>query len=137
MSLRDGVTFVAGGAIAPSRFVQLSSANDYTVVQPSVANSECLGISQVGTKNPPGTTGASTNAATADNDPIQVFVPGDVAIIELGTGGAVRGQWLTTDTVGRGVGTSTVGHWCSAKALQSGAIGEFIEVLVTSPTRLS
>jgi hypothetical protein len=137
MSLRDSFKFVAGGAVAPSRFVILDATYDSTVTQAGTANIRCIGVSQTGTKEAPGLTGASANAATADKDMLQVFLPGDIAPLEIGSGGVTRGNMIKTDNTGKGVASATTGatlQWVQAIALESGAAGEIINVLVTEPT---
>lgn len=136
MGAYTGAKFVAGGAIAPSRFVQHSST-DNTVTQPSTANVRCFGISQPGTHDAPGITGASANAALADLDMIQVFLPGMICPLEAGVGGWTAGDLLKCDSTGKGqtaAAVNTTVQWCSAIALENNVAGEKGRVLVISPT---
>lgn len=137
MSLRDGYKFVAGGVIYPSRFVYLYSSDDSTVLQPAAANTRCLGISQPGTEDAPGLNGATAYAASADLDPIMVFLPGDIAPLEIGSGGVSTNDLIKCDATGKGIVAASTGQttqWVSAIALEAGAAGEIVNVLVIPPT---
>lgn len=136
MSMRDGYKFVAGGNITPSRFVAQNTSYDSTVDNASVAGQRCLGVSQVGTRKAPGT-GADDGYAAIAGEPVQVFLPGDVAPIMCGSGGVTRGQLIKTDANGKAVAASITGQslqWVHAQALESGADGEIVNFLVLPPT---
>jgi hypothetical protein len=135
MGIRDSFKFVAGGAIAPSRFVTLSTTQDSTVLQATTLNTRCIGISQAGSQLFPTPTN-SNNAAGADLDPVQVYGPGDIAPLQIGAGGVTRGAMIRCDATGQGVLALTTGNvlqWVQAIALEAGASGEIIDVLVTNP----
>lgn len=118
----------AGGDVRPCRFVTYSAAADFTVLE-SNADDRPFGISQKGTQDAPGLTGASALAA-ASGDPLTVYGPGSVQVhLEIGSGGVTRGQPLMPDADGKGI-TATTGKYFGAIALESAAAGEFCKVLV-------
>lgn len=123
---------IAGGDIRPARFVKLSAAADFTVLEAD-ANERTYGIGVDAAQDAP-IPGASVNAAEA-GDSIPVYGPGDECTLELGTGGVVRGGMLISDADGKGVAaaaTGTVVQWVGAEAFESGAAGEKIKVRVCS-----
>lgn len=139
MAIREGYKFVAGGNITPSRFVALNTSYDSTVDNASAANQRCLGVSQTGTRKAPGT-GADDGYAAIVGEPVQVFLPGDVAPIMCGSGGVTRGQLIKTDASGKAIASATTGQvlqWVHALALESGADGEIVNFLVLHPTPYS
>ena len=121
----------AGGDIRPSRFVKLDASNNNTLLE-SNANERSVGISQPGTKEAPGTTGASVNAAEA-NDSFEYFPWGRVTRIEVGSGGLTAADEVESDADGKGVTVSGSGdHEVSAIAVEDAAANEFGQVLVIS-----
>jgi len=123
-------SFVASGNISPSRFVALSTAQDFTVLQ----GTDVLvpfGVSQPGTQEAPGTAADSGYAAT-DGKVIKVYGPGETALLELG-GTVTRGDWLKPDANGKGVTASIASAtviYYGARALRSGVSGEKVPVYV-------
>ncbi len=93
--------WVAGGTIGPSRFVKVSTAADHTVLQ-STANDVSYGISQVGTKSPPGVSGSNDAIAAIAGDQIQIYTFGDVAQI-LGAETIARGSFVKPNATGQAV----------------------------------
>lgn len=127
----QGHSWRAGGDIRPSRIVKISTAADFTALEAD-ANEFGIGISQVGTEDPPGLSGASTNAASAGKN-VQVFGPGSICLLELGSGGATRAGFLKSDADGKGVAIATTGTTAQnvvAVALESGAENEKVRVQV-------
>lgn len=123
-------SFIAKGDIRPCRFVKIDTSNDFGVLEAD-ANEDGIGISQEGTKQAP-IPGASTLAA-ADGENIQVYGPGEVCLLQLGSGGATRGGNLKSDADGKGVAVATTGttiQLVRAVALQSGLEDEKIQVLI-------
>ena len=118
---------VAGGTIAPSRFLTPSTSADNTVLQ-ATANSKIVGISQKGTRRTPYSTLDDGNAAIV-NEPLHVFGPPETAPLELG-GTVTQGDYLEADANGKGITCSTDGHFYGAIAPQAGASGDIIEVQV-------
>lgn len=121
---------VAGGDIRPCRFVKISTAADFTVLEAD-ANEEVFGISTNATQDAP-IPNADGDAAEA-GDQVHVNQPGTFALLELGSGGVTRGGWLKSDADGKGVAVATTGataQFYGAKALESGSEGEFVKVIV-------
>ena len=139
MVSRDAFKWVAGGNITPSRVVAQNTSYDSTVDNASSANQRCLGVSQTGTRKAPGT-GADDGYAAIAGAPVQVYMPGDIAPLTIGSGGVTRGQLIKTAASGKGVASATTGQtlqWVHAQALESGAENEVINVLVLPPTPYS
>lgn len=122
--LNNAPSLIAGGTIAPSRFVTHSASADNTVTQ-SVAASPSPFVSQVGSKRVPGLAGSDAAIAAETGDALQVFALGDVAPIEIGAA-VVRGAFLKSDANGRAI-TAVATDEAWALALQSGgALGAII-----------
>ena len=125
-------SFMANGSIYPCRFVSLDTSASYKVIQ-STSNLAILGISQVGTKDPPGVSGSDGYAADA-GDQIQVFLAGSRTLLTLPAAGCTAGDRLGPDNDGKGVvitpGAGT-DYWVGALALatQSGAGDVQVEVI--------
>lgn len=120
----------AGGDINPCRFVKASTAADNTVLEAD-ANERVIGISGEGAQDAP-IPGASTLAA-ASGEQLQIInTPEHRCLLELGSGGATRGDLLKSDADGKGVAIATSGttiqHY-GAIALQAGSAGDKIFVL--------
>lgn len=128
-------SFRATGNIPPSYFVICDPAatkNFYAKVGASASidyTNGILGISQEGTGFAP-ITGANTNAAT-DGTPIDIYGPGDVCLLSIGSGGCTAGNLLKADATGQGVvlTATTLQHY-GAKALQTCVQNDLCRVLV-------
>ena len=123
----------AGGTINPSRFVKLDTTHDNQGLQAG-AGDRTIGISGVGTDDPPGITG-SAGAHAVDGENIELFGIGDICLLQAGSGGYIRGDLLKSDASGQGQ-TSTTSVWVGAIALESAVSGEFGRVQVISPYRV-
>lgn len=122
--------FQAGGDIRPARFVKLSGAADFTVLEAD-ANERVFGIATDATRDPP-LPNASALAAAA-GDQLRIHGVGEETTIELGSGGATRGAMLVSDADGKAVAAASTGttvQWIGAEALESGLEGELIRVVV-------
>ena len=122
-------SYIAGGTIAPSRFVTHSQANDFEVTQ-AAANDKIAGISQEGTRTAP-IPDVSTNEAAQSGETLQVYGDGEDCLLELG--GAVNpGDELKSDADGKGVqiAAGATVQQIGAIALEGGASGELIRVQV-------
>jgi len=120
---------VAGGDIRQARFVKLSTAADYTLLEAD-ANERIFGISVDAAQDAP-IPSASANAAES-GDLFQFYGPGDECLLELG-GTVTRGGRLKSDADGKGVAVATTGTTSQeygAEALESGVSGEKIRVRV-------
>jgi hypothetical protein len=123
--------YTAGGTIRPSRIVKLNTSADFTVDEAD-ANERAIGIAQTGLRDAPGLNGAGTDAAAAGEE-VMVFHPGQVAPLEIGSGGCSAGDLLKSDADGKGVIVATTGQtrqWVSAIAEESGSDGDVISVRV-------
>jgi hypothetical protein len=124
--------FIAGGTIAPARFVTMNPINAtgtaYTVAQATAGTGTegdiVFGISQEGSL-----AFNSTNAATVGLE-LEVHGPGMVAMLELGSGGATAGQLLKSDASGKGINAATNKDRVGAYALEAGSSGDKIRVFV-------
>lgn len=120
---------VAGGDIYPCRFVKLSAAADFTVLQAD-ANAEVIGIAQEGSRKPPLSDLITDMKAAEAGDSVKMFTDGDVCLLEAG-GTVTRGDLLKADANGKGITVASSGTTIQnygAVALQSGAAGEKILV---------
>lgn len=120
----------AGGDVYPSRFVKMSAAADFTLLQAD-ANAEVIGIAQEGSKQPPlSDLITGTPKAAESGDALHIYTEGDVCLLECG-GNVTRGGLLKPDADGKGVAigtTETTIENYGAIALQNGAAGEKILV---------
>jgi hypothetical protein len=122
---------VAGGDIYPSRFVTMSTSEDNTGIQ-STANSEIIGISQVGTNYPPlSNIITPPTVAAEDGQPFRLFGDGEQCLVEAG-GVITNGELLKADGDGKAVEIATTGTTIQnygAVALQS-ASADGVMILV-------
>ena len=123
---------VAGGNINPCRFLKMSSAADDRCLEAD-ANESLIGISYDNGRYAPLSDVVVTNYHAIAGDSVGLYGDGDQCLLELGSGGAVRGNKLKSDADGKGVAVATTGttlqHY-GAIALESGAEGEKIRVFV-------
>lgn len=120
--------FRAGGTIRVSRFVQLDTAADFTVVE-GEANGRIHGIgSEAGYLAPLPTTTDDPPLAAVVGTSIKVTSrPGDTGYVRVGTGGVVRGGELESDADGQCVTAATTAatvRQIAAIALESASAGE-------------
>lgn len=130
----DGGSYslLPGGNISPSRFVKTGTTQG-TAVQCSAVTDHIYGISQPGTRNYPLTGLDDGYAGISGDGAINIFGPGDDAC-PLAIGGTVAyGDYLTTDSNGRGVTSTTNKDNVGAVAMQAGVSGDIIKV---KPIRL-
>jgi hypothetical protein len=119
------LNLVANGNVGCSRFVRPDASLDYAALQGD-SSSVLLGISQIGSANPPGVTGSTAYAASAGKS-FYVYTGGQICYVEAG-GSITRGDLLGSDDNGRAI-TKASGQ-IGAIALQSGAANDKIRVLV-------
>jgi hypothetical protein len=119
---------VAG--IIPMRFVYLDPSNAFTVLQAASATAHPIaGIAQPGTRTLPWVE-TDTNCAGLPSENIMVFDDEKDVNCMIESGGVISpGDWLTSDSVGRGITTTSTGNQVGAQA-KSGATaaGQFIPV---------
>jgi hypothetical protein len=124
------MNFQASGSIVRCRFVKQSAAG--TVAQQSTAGAFCVGIS--------GDAGNSSPIPLNTTDPPYAAVSGqqcnvigfhdgsNFPVLEIGTGGCSAGDRLASDANGKGVVTTTNGHWLHAVAEEAASAGELCKV---------
>lgn len=134
-------SWIAGGNIAPSRFVKPSTTANQTVVQAGAGDIVC-GISQKGTHNVPGTIGGvavDDGYAAVAGMSVGVFDQSDTArgqFIDLELGGTVTaGDYLKSDVNGKGVTATADGDYYGARTNRSGVAGQLIQVQVITGYR--
>lgn len=122
---------IARGNILPSRFVRLDTASENGCVQAG-DNSDVIGIAQAGTNVPEVSGMISAQYAAQSGQQVMVAGLGSVCLLEAG-GNVTAGQYLKSDSQGRGVPVATTGTTIQnygAIALQNGASGDKIRVMV-------
>src|SRR5262245_43057072 len=125
--------FFANGNINPSRFVAIdpTAGKSFFVVQ-SGNNGIVVGVSQDGVRRAPGTP-YDDGFAAIQNEPIQVFGPGDECLVKAG-GTIVQGDFLQSDASGQAikldVTTAAATHYSGGRALEDAANGELFRILV-------
>lgn len=129
--------FLANGNINPSVAVKIdSSANQgFMVIQATSNSDHVVGISQVGTYQPPGVTG-SDGFAAHQFQPLQVFGIGEECLWLVDSGaGVTEGDYLTV--AGASGGAKTVAFTAGAAhvtivaiALETANASEYVRVLV-------
>lgn len=128
-SFSDTPALIAGGTIAPFRFVKVSTAADDTGLQAAEQNSTILGVSDGSTNGP-----TSANHAIA-GEPI-TLQGGDVVLVQC-SGNITRGALVESDANGKAQNAtiSTGARFHGYVALQSGADGLIIRVQKVSGWR--
>lgn len=104
MSL-ERTRFLAKGDISPSRIVRMdtTASVDFGVLQAAAATDKVIGVSQIGSRKFPSSTGSADDALAAKNgETLEVFQDGNECTIELG-GTVVPGDYLKSDANGRAV----------------------------------
>ena len=128
-SFSDTPALIAGGTIAPFRFVKVSTAADDTGLQAAEATTTILGVSDGSTNGP-----TSANHAVS-GEPI-TLQGGDVVLVQC-SGNITRGALVESDGNGKAqTATTTTGaRFHGYVALQSGADGLIIRVQKVSGWR--
>lgn len=117
---------IAGGNIAPSRFVKLSTTAEGQALQCG-AGEAIFGISQASTRRA-ALTGWDDGFAAIAGENINIIGPGDdEGLLELG-GTVTVGDYIKSDASGKGVNAGTDKDKAGAQALQSGTSGKLIKV---------
>lgn len=129
---------VAGGNIAPSRFVKLSSAagTPSSTTEPVVLQSTAgsgnagdppWGISQPSTRRVP-LAGWDDGYAAVSGEVFTVIGPGDDAALLEVAATVVPGSELKSDANGKGILYAASGDWIGAIALDAGVSGDLVRV---------
>jgi len=117
----------AGGNIAPSRFVKRSATADAQFLQAGTGD-RVAGISGVGTRYPPYANLDDGFLAVAGEN-VHVYIPGEDLEAQLELGGTVAaGDYLKSDTNGKGVTAAVDGDEVGGRALMAGTSGQIITV---------
>ena len=126
-------TYVANGNIKPNRFVKMdTSVTPPRIIQASAATDDIIGVSQIGTHNPPISALNDGYAATAGMN-CKVWIGPDRGQVEAGAA-FNSGAELTADSQGRAVAASTgnkVGGYARGTAT---AAGQLIEMQMNKQT---
>lgn len=119
---------VAGGNIAPARFVKRTSSSGEAVLTQCGANEAVYGISQQSTRRM-ALSGWDDGYAAVAGDNISLIGPGDdEAALEIGSGGVTAGAYIKSDADGKGVIGSTDKDHIGAIALHDAAAGAIARV---------
>jgi len=121
-SFSDTPALIAGGTIAPYRFVRPSTSADDTGLQSAAITTPVLGVSDGSTK----AFNSANHAETGDPITLQ---GGDVVLVEAG-GNITRGAMVESDSDGKAITqSSTTGlNYNGYVALQSAASGTIIRI---------
>lgn len=133
--MEPGLQLKATGNIPPNRIVKLVAGTDHGCTVSASATSPNIGTSQQGTRRAPGT-GDDDGYAAIAGETIGVYGPGSgCPRVELG-GTVAVGDWLTADSNGAAITTTTEGNSCIGWALEAGVAGDLIEY-VSQPCTLA
>lgn len=114
--------YLANEALTKFRFVKL--AGDEAVDQCDTAGEACLGVGRVTVSAAEATAGKGTHVTELG-----------VSFVQLG-GTVTRGDFVTTDNVGRAV-TAATGNYVHGVARKSGVVGDWIPISVTPNSHVS
>lgn len=125
----SSATYVANGNIKPNRIVKFdTSVTPPRIIQASANTDQAIGVSQIGTHNPP-ITGLNDGYAAIAGMNCKVWIVGDRAQVEAG-GAFNAGATLTSDSQGRAVAASST-QWIIGYARDTAtAAGQLIEIQV-------
>lgn len=132
-ALGGGISWVAGGTIAPSVFVRQTSTA-FTIVQ-ATSGEALLGVMQEGQRNAPGITGSDSAIAAlvGDAGTFNIYNPGDRCRVKV-IAAVNPGVALKASTGGLGIshttGTANIGGF----TLTAGNAGDLVEILVYTGT---
>src|SRR5574343_445893 len=131
MPLQAPNLIAGSGGIYPSRFVQLDSSNDFTVIQ-ATAGSQILGVSQEGTNYAPLSNLSVSGYAAAEGENIKIYGDGDICLVQCAEA-VTRGDLLESDGNGKAAPVDGSGQeYIGGIALQSGSTNEFIYIQVAA-----
>ena len=131
-------SMVANGNITPYSIVKYDTVVGKCVLA-AAGTDKLVGICQEGTRNPPNTTVYNDDGyAAIAGENIGIYGPGASDKVMLKLGGTVSvGSWITSDSAGLGVATTTNKDVVIAIALDSGVASDLIPVRVVGPFTLS
>lgn len=119
--------FTARGNIVPATFVRLDTSSNFGVLAAG-AGSQIIGIASEAGREAP-LPSVSTVYAAQIGEELHVRGVGEVCLLTIG-GNVNPGDRLKSDASGQGVVTTTNGDEYGAIALESGASGQQIMVVV-------
>lgn len=121
--------YIAGGDIAPSRFVMLEAGVAKTVLQ-ATNNAKIMGVSQEGARQAPLNDTVTTVLAAQDGEQLKVYADSDTDVLVEAGAAITSGATVRSDALGRAV-TATSGQNGGAVALEGAALaGELIKVQI-------
>ncbi len=124
-----GFQGVASGNITPNRVVAITTSADNKISQSVVATSPNIGIAQSGTRRAPGT-GDDDGFAAIAGETCMFWGVGSIGLGEAASA-ITPGDFVTADSAGRLVTTTTAGDTYVGFAMQAAAaVGDMIEVMV-------
>lgn len=129
------MSLMPSGNIAPSRFVKLDASKVGGYGLQAGAGDVVFGVSEPGVRQPPIAGFDDGFAGIADSNAICVYTEKDECWLECGAA-VTYGDFLKSDTNGKGITASADGDYYGAQALQtSTAAGQLVRVLVKSGYR--
>lgn len=132
-ALGGGISWVAGGTIAPSVFVKQTSTA-FTILQADSGNG-LLGVMQEGQRGPPGITGSDSAVAAIAGDvaSFNIYQTGDRCRVKC-IGSVTAGQALKASTGGQAISHTSGSADIGGFALTNANSGELVEILVMCGT---
>jgi len=119
---------VAGGNIAPSRFVKRTSSSGESIITQCGTNGDIAGISPQHTRRM-ALSGWDDGYAAISGENMSYIGPGDdEAMLEVGSGGLTAGCYIKSDTDGKGVIATTDKDHVGAIALHDAVAGALARV---------
>lgn len=120
---------IAGGDIAPYRFVELSTSAAFTGTAANAASDNIVGVTDGSVYK----FDASLNAVAGTQISLQ---PSNTVQCEAGSGGVTIGCYLTSDSVGKAIKTTTAGQVAYYIALEAANAGEIFRAFRIGPRTL-
>lgn len=132
-ALGGGISWKAGGTIAPSVFVKMDSTA-FQVIQADSGNA-LIGVMQEGQRDPPGTTGADAAVAATSGDKatFHIYQTGDKCRVRV-IAAVTAGQAVKASTGGKGIAHTSGAANIGGFALTSANADELVEILVNTGT---
>lgn len=125
--------FVSQGTIIRSRFVIAYASENHTVEEAD-ANERTIGVAtDSGRRAAIPSVTADPPEAAQEGEQLEVRFPGEIALLQIGSGGCSPGDRLKSDADGKGVLIATTGttiQQIGAVALTAALEDELAEVLV-------
>ncbi len=124
---------IAGGDINPFRFVEISTSAAFTGTQANAASDNIVGVTDGSTY----AFNVSLNAAVVNGVGTQISLqPTNTVQVEAGAGGVTIGCYLTSDSAGKALKTTTSGQVAYYIALEAANAGEIFRAFRIGPRTL-